>query len=520
MLKLAEEGVIYARVSSARQVREGEGLQSQISACKRYAKENDIKIIKIFEDPAQSGKDLLRPGIKSLVDFLRQRKKYTYVIFDEISRLSRNTSEYYALKELIENKKGLLKDLKDSIGDKEDPISGFIEGVRILTAELNRKDNRLQVINRQKEHLLAGKWVYPAPIGYFFKDRFLEIDNKKAGPIRAIFKNFAAGNYSTYKQIKDSEEAKLLINPKTGNSYRLKDDTIKKLLTNKLYMGKIELKKWGIDELDAIHEAIIDEETFRKVQIQLRKKGKKKHSKIAPNEFPLKGDLICGQCKSNLVYSKATGRPKRYPYYRCNTNRKDCDINPKNIGTEVIHKEFLNLLAETAIKPQILKLADKVLEDVYKSKSDQLIGIQQTQESRINELTEKRDGFIKKLIHSENKNVIKALEKEINEIDIDINDLEAVKGSKDDLKGFRMEGIRLLEKPKECWLKANYQERKLIYDFIFDEPLEIHNGKIGTAPYALPYRLLANRVIKKDGMVELGGIEPPTSCVPRRRSPS
>tara|TARA_B110000467_G_C18046531_1_gene328761 strand:+ start:190 stop:321 length:132 start_codon:yes stop_codon:yes gene_type:complete len=26
--------------------------------------------------------------------------------------------------------------------------------------------------------------------------------------------------------------------------------------------------------------------------------------------------------------------------------------------------------------------------------------------------------------------------------------------------------------------------------------------RIGTAPYALPYRLLANRVIKKDGMVE------------------
>ena len=43
MLKLAEEGVIYARVSSARQIREGRGLQSQVSACKRYAKEKGFK---------------------------------------------------------------------------------------------------------------------------------------------------------------------------------------------------------------------------------------------------------------------------------------------------------------------------------------------------------------------------------------------------------------------------------------------------------------------------------------------
>ena len=69
MLKLAEEGVIYARVSSARQIREGRGLQSQISACKRYAKENDIKILEVFEDPAQSGKDLDRPGMINLLSF-------------------------------------------------------------------------------------------------------------------------------------------------------------------------------------------------------------------------------------------------------------------------------------------------------------------------------------------------------------------------------------------------------------------------------------------------------------------
>ena len=60
MLKLAEEGVIYARVSSARQVREGHGISSQIRACQSFAKENGIKIVKVFKDPGKSGASLDR----------------------------------------------------------------------------------------------------------------------------------------------------------------------------------------------------------------------------------------------------------------------------------------------------------------------------------------------------------------------------------------------------------------------------------------------------------------------------
>ena len=60
----------------------------------------------------------------------------------------------------------------------------------------------------------------------------------------------------------------------------------------------------------------------------------------------------------------------------------------------------------------------------------------------------------------------------------------------------------------------------MIFDFVFEKPLEIVEGKIGTAPYALPYGLLARKEIQKEGMVELAGIEPATSCMPCKRSPS
>ena len=522
MLKLADEGVIYARVSSAKQVAQGNGIPSQISACQFFAKEHDIKIIRIFKEPAKSGKTLERPSLKELINFLEERKKLIYVIVDDLDRLTREKEHYYPLKEIITLNKGIPIDIKGHINNDDDPYKGFLEHSMVGFADLWRRVNKARVMERQAERLKAGYWVFPTPIGYIHdENKELGIESDKAPLIRKIYEDFAAGRYKTYKEIKDSDEAKLLINPKTNTSYRFKDDSVKRMLTNKLYMGKIEFEKWGINEREGNHEAIIDESTFSKVQLLLKKKGTKKHTKIASDEFPLKGDLVCGNCKSTLVYSKSTGRSKkRYPHYRCNSSRETCDTKPKNIQTEKIHKEYLQLLTGASIHPKILKLADRVLEDIYKEQSDHLRGIQRTKRSRINELTKKRDKYIKKLINSENENIIEALEKEINKIDLEISNLESQEENTEHLESFKLHGIKLLENPKECWINGNYDERKMIFDFVFEKPLEIAEGKIGTAPYALPYSLLARKEIQKEGMVELAGIEPATSCMPCKRSPS
>ena len=80
-------------------------------------------------------------------------------------------------------------------------------------------------------------------------------------------------------------------------------------------------------------------------------------------------------------------------------------------------------------------------------------------------------------------------------------------------------GQEILTNPRSYWLKGTPEQKKVLFDFVFDKSLEIRNGKVGTAPYSLPYRLLSKPVIEKESMVELGGIEPPTSCMPCKRSP-
>ena len=136
MLKLADEGVIYARVSSAKQVAEGNGLPSQVSACQYFAREHDIKIIRIFEEPAKSGKTLERPNLNQLINFLKQRKKLTYVIVDTLDRLTRAKEHYYPLKDIIALNKGIPIDIKGHISNDGDPYKGWLEHSMVGYADL------------------------------------------------------------------------------------------------------------------------------------------------------------------------------------------------------------------------------------------------------------------------------------------------------------------------------------------------------------------------------------------------
>ena len=514
-----EEGVIYTRVSSARQVSEGNGLDSQLRSCQSYAKEKGIKVINAFEDRAISGDKSDRPGLQALLEFLATRNNFTAVIIDDVSRLMRNKEMYYPVKIAIESSGGRLFSVKNDLND-DDPMNSFMEHIMVGVADLERKMNNKRVLDRMKQRLLAGNWVFPAPLGYIYKDKLLQIDKTNATYLKKIFTDYSKGKYSTYKQVKESAEAKLLINPKNGKQFNLTDSSFKKMIRNKIYIGKIEYKPWNIEETDATHEALIDESIFYEMQIQLKNKGKKKHPRLSLSEFPLKGNLICKTCKKTLTANFAQGRSKKYPYYRCNSSKDNCEERNKNISREKLHDQFLEVLEDAKIKKEVLVLLDKVLEDTYKLKNDQLSNIQHQTNIKVKELRQEKREQISKIEVLNNLGVIEELEKRVATIDKEIKTLVNLRPIEDDLKGFKLSGKTIFENPKKFWLEGDTNHKNVLFDFIFDNPLEMENGNIGTASYSLPYRLLSDPVMQKESMVELSGIEPLTSTLPVLRSPS
>ena len=519
MNTIIREGVIYTRVSSLKQVTEGSGLDSQYSACLTHANENKITVLESFQDAAYSGKTTDRPGLEKLIAFLKERKSKTYVIFDAVCRLSRDTEDYFFLKMTIRKYNGFLISLKDDL-ESNNPIDQLKETMVVAFADFDRKRNLERVNSRMKEKIKSGYWLHRPPVGMLLSNKVLVPDNTNSRLIRKIFEDYANGKYMTYESIKFSKEALQLINPKSGRPYKLKNEFIKNILTNKVYIGLIDSPKWGLENIKGIHEGFIDEGLFEQVQRRIKSKGRKKYSAVGLDHFPLKGDIECANCSQKLLANYSKGRTKKYPYYRCDSSRNICDISPKNLDREVIHKDFVKLLKKVRINTDVLELADKIMEDTFNKNSNHHKGIKNLNDSKIRALKQKRSLQIDKLLNTSNKSVVRALEEEVESIDRQLKALEQYTFSSEDLVDFKLQSKTLLTHPDKAWKKANSKVKKIIFNFVFEKNLKVVDGRIGTASYTLPYRLLSNNSITKNGMVEPRGIEPLTSTLPVLRSPS
>ena len=180
----------------------------------------------------------------------------------------------------------------------------------------------------------------------------------------------------------------------------------------------------------------------------------------------------------------------------------------------------MKLLRKASVQKEVLTLADKIMEDTFNKKSTHLKGIKHHNDIKIKELISLKAKQLDKVIKASNPSIINILEKEINSIDSQIAALQEYEVASDDLKIFKLQGLDILKKPHKAWLNSNLNKKRMMIDLIFEGNLKVVDGGIGTAQYSLPYRLMSNKRMPKNRMVELGGIEPPTSCVPRKRSPS
>ncbi|MCF6293955.1 MAG: recombinase family protein, partial [Robiginitomaculum sp.] len=143
--------VIYARVSSKKQVTEGSGLDSQNSRCRLYAQARGYDVVATFTDD-MTGSKVRRPGMDAMLAYLKQNKTMPhYVLIDDISRLARGINAHWKLRESITKAGGLLESPSIQFGDDSD--SQLIENMLASTSQHFRQKNREQTISRMKTRL-------------------------------------------------------------------------------------------------------------------------------------------------------------------------------------------------------------------------------------------------------------------------------------------------------------------------------------------------------------------------------
>ena len=90
------KAVIYARVSSEEQKKEGFSIPAQLDLLRDFARKNNIQIIKEFEE-AETAKQAGRHQFNEMLKFLKTHKNVKNVLCEKTDRLYRNFKDYVDL---------------------------------------------------------------------------------------------------------------------------------------------------------------------------------------------------------------------------------------------------------------------------------------------------------------------------------------------------------------------------------------------------------------------------------------
>ena len=374
--------VIYARYSSDNQ-RE-ESIDGQLRDCKNYAKYNDIEIVGEYIDRAMTAKSDNRPDFQRMI---RDSYKdlFDVILVWKLDRFSRDRFDSAKYKAILRQNGVKVISATEKISDDASGIlfESILEGyAEFYSVELAEKVKRGMTDNALK----AKSNGVRAPFGYYVdeNDQY-QIDTETEPIVKEIYSLYVDG-----KRVNDI--VKIMAERGVQNrNYPLNYNSVYRILTNRKYIGEY---KFGDVVLEDGMPAIIDKETFEKVQKRFAVNKKAPSMRRMDEEYMLTTKLFCGHCGALMTGQSGTSHTQtRYHYYKCNRARKkECNKTSvrKKLIEDAVIDGILNLLKD-----------ELVLEDL----SNRIYEMQYEQSYTLISLKSQLENVEKKL-----NNIVQALE--------------------------------------------------------------------------------------------------------------
>ncbi len=510
------KAVIYCRVSSERQVKEGDGLGSQEQRCRKYAADAGYQIIDVFRDEGKSGGLFDRPAMKRLLVCLEQNdsgnlNERVVVIFDDLKRFARDTQVHFKLKSEIYGRNGRVE--SPNFRFEESPEGEFVETVMAATAQLERNQNRRQVIQKMKARLERGYWSFMPPTA--LKNKREPLHGKILAPVEphaAIFKDaiekYRDGILLTQEEVRQELHKQYEI---AGLPNRPSLSTTVEILKNPLYAGYIAYPKWNIPLMKAKHEGFITIETYKIVQERLGGRTKPWQRKDYSKDFPLRPWVLCAACGKAMTASWNKGRSIYYPNYFCRTEK--CPYRWKVVRKYKIEPEFEQLLLRVKPLDGYVDITKDLLQEQWEQRVTQDTEYRTRLSSELVETKESIEWYAARARKTKDETLISTYESQIKELVKTEDQIEQslLKQSyTPEQFGTASEKVfNTLKKPVDMWKSDNYNDKKAILFMYFEEELRYdYNLGFGTASLAYPVKLISEIGQAKNGSVEMSGYEP------------
>ncbi len=394
---------IYCRLSiedkNKLKTDDSQSIRNQKSMLRDYCRERDWEIYDIYCDDGYSGVDRNRPEFKRLLCDC-ENGKINIVLCKDQSRFSRDiiVIEQYINDKFLEWGIRFI-----GVADNADSDSEIYSTMRLFTSAYNEmyvrdissKIRRTLTYKREQGQFIGSF----APYGYHIDPdnrHHLVIDNETAPVVREIFKMYVQGsgyrkivqelnnrgipNPSAYKKQINSKYVNC--NADSGSSKGLwTQSTISVILRNEMYTGTLvqgkthhvsykNKKRKKVNKSDWIripdtHEAIIDKETWERVQERLN--SRTRSGRVSQELSPLSRKVRCAVCgrpmKRNVYYNKA----KTIQYYglQCatyKTGAMNC-TNIRTISGKILEQKIIDEL--NTIVGQYCRTDEIILTDFH-----------------------------------------------------------------------------------------------------------------------------------------------------------
>lgn len=311
------QAVLYARVSSKEQEKEGFSIPAQQKLLVEYAEAQGIAIAAEFVD-IETAKASGRTGFSEMLAFLRTNARTCRTLLvEKTDRLYRNLKDWVTLDELDLEihfvKEGVVLSADSRSSEK------FMHGIKVLMAK-NYIDN-LSEETRKGMNEKAEQGYYPsyAPLGYKNTlgpdgKRVIEPDPEYAPLIRQLFEWHATGQYTLAQTGKMARDSGLCFR-KSGAP--LPSTSVHKILRNRTYTGDF---MWKGRVFKGKHEALVDQDLWDRVQEVMDRRTHKRPG-FRRHDFAFAGLVSCGHCGCLL-----TGQiqKERLIYYHCSGFKGRC----------------------------------------------------------------------------------------------------------------------------------------------------------------------------------------------------
>ena len=470
--KTPEKCIIFARVSTARQEKEGLSIEEiQLPKLREYAKEHGLTVMKEYAIGETGGSYKERKKFNAMIDELKRPDGVKNLIAFRTDRITRSFRDAVAIDDLRQ-KYGLKIHLVDErlILHENSPTRDLTNwNVKVFLGQEYLNRVKEDGINTKYNKLERGELPWNPPYGY----QFVKIDGKKsrmaipkepeATIVKEIHRRYATGTYSCQSLMKE-------INGEYGVHFS--KSRIHDLLKDKFYIGFITDKRTD-NEYPHIYERLIDDEIFYLNQDILsgHSTKRRRYDGIPAIYRGLIDCSICG-CSVTPDFKKKkqkNGNEHQYKYYHCTDGKKEHKESVRTISEEQITEAIAQFLKALVMPKDKLDKLRKELQSTHEAKNSFYEAERSKLIKQRNLLSNRQrksydawmDGHITKDVYEENNNRYAEELREIAEREKRLDDA--------DTNFYTTVGylLAIFENASELFRRAKLEEKRQIVGLLF-----------------------------------------------------